>query len=179
METTHKSFEEALAYGEDGEKQIAEYLMAKGVSIIPFYQFNPNQAPFLLADGQKYVLPDLLCSNMKKVFFVECKRKKRWVSFRGRIETGFSNRLLEQYKKVQEFTGIHIFPFFLMENCATHAQHTKYEDALPSDGLYVLPSLNVEGRLWNGRTPQGKYIEPPIYLWQFQKLLFLKNYQLT
>jgi len=172
---TQQSFEQALAFGEDGEKQVAEYLLQKGASIIPFYQFDPNAAPYLLFGGKKYILPDLFCTKNKEAFFVECKRKNRWVSFKGRVETGFTDRLLQDYKAIQEITGIHIYTCFIMQNKAEN----KYNDALPPDGLYVLRDLNISGRLWDGTNGRGVFIQPPIYLWECQSLTFIEEFKDT
>jgi len=166
MEMIQKGFKDQLAYGVDGERQIAEYLFSKGVSLLPFFQFeNANVSPRLyMSNGRDYALPDFLCAKNKRVFFVECKRKTRWVDYKGVVETGFSNYLLEQYKFIQNATNIPVYAVFLMETKDNR------------NGIFFLDDIYKRGRLWDGLNKvTGAKIEKPIYFWRIEDLIKLKE----
>ena len=122
MGTTPKSFEEYLVFGEEGEHLVASYLMSKGVTVAPLYQYQRhNTAPFLLSIdsgiSKKHILPDLSCYKDGKAFFVEVKRKNQWwVNHLGGFnETGVDARLWEHYKDIALDTKCDVFLFFLHE----------------------------------------------------------------
>lgn len=111
-----ESFEDALAWGEEGEKEVADYFIGKGACVVPLYQFHTTGAPFMLERVNKHILPDLMCWQDGKSYFVESKRKNRWVRFDGNMETGFNYHHYKHYCAVQEKTGVKVYVYFLHEN---------------------------------------------------------------
>lgn len=105
------SFEEYLQFGKEGEHEVAELLIEKGVTIMPLYQFEETHAPFLVSQDQKLISPDLFCFG-KDAFFVEVKTKRQWVVFRTCVETGLDKRLWDHYKNVKDATGKNIYLVF-------------------------------------------------------------------
>lgn len=150
-----RTFEEALDFGEEGEHLIARRLMQSGIAVAPLYQFqNHDRAPVLLfeVDGEHFsrVLPDLTCWNRRQ-FFVEVKRKTRWVNWRpaGRgLETGFDLRLFRNYRVIRNTTGADVWVFFIHEGSAP-------------TGVFVaeLETLVPLVREWDGKTPDGREVE--------------------
>jgi len=150
-------FEEMLAFGQDGEKEIASVLIKNGVSLIPLYQFeHESKAPFLLSDNETIILPDLTCFS-ENAFFVECKRKNQWVHFNGRVETGLNVRHYQSYKKVKEITKLNVYLFF------------KHENEMPGIYYNEIDVLNSNSRIWNG-VVDGRQINQPLILFPKENL---------
>lgn len=160
------TFDEALAFGVDGEHRVSEMLQRRGVKVLPLYQFeNHDRAPMLLFrdDGLSVerVLPDLTCWKGERVFFAEIKRKQRWVRHVRPLETGLNLRLWEEYTVVQQETGCPVWLFFLHE-------------VEPPLGLFAgsLDRLSPHGRWWDGRNEStGEYVRPPMVLFPHSALL--------
>jgi hypothetical protein len=107
-----KNFEEQLEYGKAFENIIAKWMMNKGYFVTPKYLFtgeNDNEAPMMFGKNKKLVIPDIDAAKQGKRIWVECKRKKR---MKCHPATGFSTRLYNQYKEVQEITGSSVFIIF-------------------------------------------------------------------
>ena len=155
MEQTKVSFEEQLQYGKEGEKEIALYLLNKGCSILPLYQFNDELAPKIFTANEIITSPDLTVFKEEKCFFIEVKRKKQWVRFGEIVETGCNYRHYAEYKKVSRFTGIKLFLIFLHEN----------EEPC---GKYLI-DINTVGRYWNGKVNERK-VSKPMYFWNINQL---------
>lgn len=152
-----RDFEAALAFGQEGEHIVADFLLRRGVAVAPLYQFqNLGRAPVIVwsADNEHVskILPDLTCFG-RKAFFAESKRKRRWVPDKyGRgLETGFNERCYKEYRAVGDRTGAPVWVFFLHEN----------EEPT---GLYAgeLRRLIPHARLWDGLHPAGHRINPPM-----------------
>lgn len=116
-------FEELLAFGQEGEHLVAQWLMHRGAVVSPLYQFtNHGKAPVLLrmhaGETLSQVLPDLTCWRDGSGFFAEVKRKRRWVRYykssRG-LETGFNLRHWREYLTVTSLTCTPLWFFFLHE----------------------------------------------------------------
>lgn len=173
-------FDSALAFGQEGEQLIAAYLLDRGVAVQPLYQFDGHShAPVILwsADGAtaRRAAPDLTCWKDGECFFVEVKRKTRWVGAKGSwrwdsgaprgLETGLNDRLYRAYCDIQDRTGAAIWIFFLHET-------------QPPLGLYLIElsvarSVDPRGkvaRYWNGRGRGGQRIEPPEMLFPLEYL---------
>lgn len=162
-----RDFESALAYGQEGEREVARWLMERSVKVSPLYQFQGHdRAPVLLrhVDGREVasIMPDLTCWKSGRCFFAEVKRKSRWVgpfpsvpslAARG-AETGFNLRHWRQYLDVARETDCSVYVFFL------HEQR-------PPVGLYLgeVSALAPHVREWDGRHWRtGARIESPLAL---------------
>jgi len=130
-----QSFEDALKFGEEGEHEIARYLIEHGVTLLTLYQFDKQHSPYLINSESKIIAPDLFCYG-KDAFFAEVKTKRRWISYKGVRETGIDSRAFESYKQVQEETGKKVLLFF----------NHKVQEPL---GFFFVPLLNYT-RFWDG-----------------------------
>lgn len=154
-----REFEEALAFGEEGEHDVARFLMRRGILVAPVYQFkNHDRAPVALyeADGAAVarVLPDLSCWWQGRAFFAEVKRKTRWTRWNGRRETGFDWRLFREYEAIRARSGVPLFVFFV------HEQE-------PPTGVFVgrLARLAPGVRRWDGLNAKtGRRVTKPLAL---------------
>ena len=113
-------FHEKLKQGQDGERLIASKLIERNVTVVPLYQFENSHAPYILAKDMLLTMPDLLCFNDSGAcYFIECKLKKRWVKFKGKIETGINLKHYYNYKRVTFLTGNKEYLCFtwILNNC--------------------------------------------------------------
>lgn len=156
MEQKQESFEQQLQYGEDGEKLIGENFMSKGFCILPVYQFTKQSAPLLYSQYANYILPDMVVLRNSECAFVEAKRKRQYVCWNGKVETGIDYRKYLQYMKVHELTGLDVIVVFL------------HEIQEPT-GIFWL-NLCTEGRYWNGKNHKGEVCEKPLFLWETKHL---------
>lgn len=144
-----QSFKEKLQWGEEGEQIIGNLLMDKGYSIVPLYQYaNTESAPSLFVGGKSLILPDIqIFGNNKKPFWVECKRKRKWVHWKKKRETGFDAYSFKHYKKIQELTGLKVYIVFI------------HEDETPT-GIYAITSEKFEenARFWDGLNSKTKEV---------------------
>jgi len=159
MGTTQENFEYALKFGEEGEHEVAQELIDRGVSVLPLYQFDAKEAPILFSGSGNFVMPDLTCFNPQKgeCYFVEVKTKKRWVNWRGKTETGLNQRLYDQYWIVKKQTGLNVYVIF------NHKEHQPC-------GYFFCEIDTIISRMWNGKAPDGKYIMPPMVFWDIKDL---------
>lgn len=148
------TFEDALAFGSEGEDAVARWLMRCGVTVLPLYQFKGHEmAPKMYQAEGTMTCPDLTCFA-RGAFFVEVKRKRRWTRWRDRTETGCDLRLWRDYCQVADATRLPVFLFFL-------------HDSGPNPGLYygTTTRLATEVREWDGRHHKtGCRISPPLAL---------------
>lgn len=135
MEQNQTSFKDKLLFGQEGEHEVADFLLGKGISVLPLYQFNNTHAPFIMNKSDKVVSPDLICFS-QKAFMVEVKTKNQWVSFKGRNETGIDLRLYRHYKKIKDFSNLEVYVFF---------NHKKKKPC----GFYYC-ELDDYTRIWDG-----------------------------
>lgn len=141
-------FEKQLEYGEDGEHIVADYLLKKEFVILPLYQFeNKNQTPYLLYDKKLLILPDLTVWKNGKTYFIEVKRKRQWVKFKNKIETGINYKLFKSYEEITLITDSIIYLWFVHE----------YEE--PTGFYYIeLNKFKNNSRYWDGVVGNSKKI---------------------
>lgn len=154
MEQKQKNFKECLAFGEEGEHEAAEFLLTKGVNVLPLYQFQNDHAPFILSMESKVVSPDLICFK-EDCFMVEVKTKNQWVVYKGTRETGIDQRLFNHYNTIRNFTGKKVFVMF---------NHKKNEPL----GFYIVELMNYT-RVWDGKA-NGKKVHPEMVFYNIQVL---------
>lgn len=130
-----KSFKSQLAFGEEGEHEIADLLIGRGVTILPLYQFTNDSAPVFFSKNSNIISPDLICFK-DDCFMVEVKTKNQWVSYNGLVETGLNRRHYEHYQKIQKATKKEFWVFF---------NHKKQEPV----GVFFC-RLNDVTRFWDG-----------------------------
>lgn len=159
MEQKQKSFNEQLAFGEEGEHEVARYLISKGVSVMPLYQFENSHAPLIYTINTNVVSPDLICFK-DDCFMVEVKTKNQWVKFKGITETGFNKKHFDHYKSIQDITGKQVYVFF---------NHKKQKPL----GFYFA-KLNAYTRIWDG-VVKGKKIHPEMVFYNIKTLSRVKE----
>jgi hypothetical protein len=159
MEQKYINFKDALAWGQEGEKDVAIKLIERGNLIVPLYQFESDHAPILLSNKTNYVLPDIFCINENGFFWVEVKRKNQWVRWFDGIETGCDYRLYSQYLEITRLTQRPVYVFF------------KHEEVEPVGIYYV--DVRESGRHWNGCNPAGQLVHKSMFFWSFNKLTLL------
>jgi len=154
------SFKEALEFGEQGEKEVALFLMNKGYTVLPLYQFNKEHAPFLLSNIGKITLPDLDCYHINKPsIFVEVKSKKQWNITNKIKETGFDLKHFKEYIKIQDITKKQVWVVF----------NHKGKD----EGLYIV-KLNNFYRKWDGKNNKGKIKSKALIFYKKEDLQKIK-----
>lgn len=148
METRLTNFSECLAFGEDGEHEVANELIKKGVSVMPLYQFEPSHAPFILTKLEAITSPDLICFR-SMAFMVEVKTKNQWVHFDGLTETGLDYKSFKQYQAIEQAASAQVFVFF------------NHKTQSPT-GIYFC-KLNAYTRFWDGRANGKKKYKPMVF----------------
>lgn len=164
MEPKHKSFKELLKEGEDGEKEVAEFLIKQGYSCLPFYQFESlSSAPMVLSQNQNIISPDLLMLKQNKTFWLEVKTKNRWSQNRNReLETGCDYRHYKNYMSIKKITGLEVWLAF---------NHKKDN----VNQIYVLNTDVKYSRYWDGINEHtGDKITSPKVLWNKTMLIKIK-----
>jgi len=113
----NNNFLEKLLYGQEAEIDVSTWLIhERGCYVIPRYLPNSDDgAPSLFAKDTAVVLPDLEVFKGEERFWFEVKRKVSY-GWRGVEQTGFSPRLLREYKATQEMTGSPVFIGFYDES---------------------------------------------------------------
>ena len=133
-------FESALVRARKIEQAVATWLMARGSSILPVYDYSglgANKAPKLQAfsASESLVTPDLLVARRGVTCWLEVKWKSHAFHFRKRneFETGIDLRLFRQYQRVREITGCKVWIVFAHrdENVVTCNEIGEL-DAMPS-----------------------------------------------
>jgi hypothetical protein len=145
-------FAEAFNYGTGGEKIVAEALRSRGAFVYPTHQGEYETAPSLFgANGVKLAVPDMMSFQNGRQWFVEVKRKQRWVEYKGPRETGFDLHSLGQYVEVYAKTRMEMEFYFVHE-------------VQEPTGIFFIDLVDValgvcEGgvRFWDGKkSPQKK-----------------------
>jgi len=114
-----QSFEQALEQGKVGESLISQWLIRRGVHILPAYEkvIDDHKGPVLFSFDELLVAPDLLCFNTgeQKIFWVEAKNKSAFAWNRSRRiwTTGIDSHHFSQYLKVRRLLGLPIYLMFL------------------------------------------------------------------
>lgn len=160
MVQKQENFKELLAFGVEGEHEIGQYLLSRGVTIMPLYQFEPLEAPVILKGAEKITMPDLICFK-DDCFFVEVKTKNQWVVYGDRRETGLNLKHYNHYKKIKDYTGKQVFVFF----------NQKQDEPL---GYYYI-ELDGYTRLWDGKNPKGEQKFDAMVFYNFDKLQKVKE----
>lgn len=154
METTQESFKRLLEFGQEGEHEIAKWLMDRGVTVMPLYQFDPSHAPYLINRYKKTISPDLICFK-DDAFMVEVKTKNQWVVYGDRVETGIDRNHYDHYKNVSQLTGKKVYVFF----------NHKTDDPC---GFYYA-ELTQHTRFWDGKV-KGKQVYSPMVFYNYNVL---------
>lgn len=158
MEQKQKSFEEKLAFGKEGEHEVGEYFMNRGYSLLPLYQFEDKLAPKIYTNSGVIISPDIFVSGRHKAFWVEVKTKKRWIKFKGTLETGLNNRHYDEYIKIRQNTGLPLYVVF----------NHKEDDP---NGFFFVDIATPYKRIWDGiNCATGRRISPPLVLWNKEML---------
>jgi hypothetical protein len=196
--TENEAFQDKLKFGMSGEMEIKEYLQNKHKAfLIPFYQFaDANKAPLgHYLENNKIVLPDLFVvmpnKNGKFVpFFVECKRKKQWVHFAGKTETGIDRYHFDHYLRIRSATKMNVFIFFLHDgelpnglfSVMLRENMNSYKNTdLELEKLY--PTPRFDGKIprtdSNNKTlldSEGKKLWNRMVFWDFGQLRMQENF---
>ena len=152
-------FQNSLAYGTQGEKEVATIFLNNGYSILPMYQFKSlENSPKLFNETSEIISPDLIVFKNGKSLFVEVKKKTRWVKHFDTIETGCDYRLYLQYLHTVNTTGLNLIMVF------------NHVDESPN-GMYFI-DIKTEGRYWDGKsnTQINNKVYTPMYFFNFNNL---------
>lgn len=152
------SFESKLKLGEEGEHEVAQYLMRRGVSVLPLYQFDIDTAPVIYSANSETISPDLICFK-DDAFMVEVKTKNQWVSYMGRVETGLNLKHYNHYKQIACITGKEVYVFF------------NHREQHPI-GMYYC-GLDKYTRVWDGIV-RGRRVHPEMVFYNIEVLHKLK-----
>lgn len=126
----------------------------------------------LLTLSEKLILPDLTCWSDGENYFAECKRKKQWVKWEGRYETGLNQKHFNHYERLKAVTGQRVFLFFVQEDKNPDLSGVFFNE---------IHRLKPHARLWNGRKPNGDpvyvdgAIQAPLILFPFSELVRLRE----
>lgn len=156
MAQNKDNFKQNLEFGQGGEKEVASLLLKKGFTILPLYQFTDDISPKILKHNLSYVSPDLTIFKNGKTLFIEVKRKKTWVKYKGTWETGCDYSLYRHYRELSIETGIELWMFFVHEN----------DEPI---GIYAI-NITEDGRYWDGKTSKGQQVKKPMYFWNRNNL---------
>jgi len=170
MGQSKENFKELLDFGQEGEKEIAEILINKGINILPLYQFEPNKTPKIINNENNFISPDLTCFKNGNCFFVEVKSKQRWTicPTTNRIETGCDYRHYKHYLELSEKTGINLIMVF------NHINNTPFADKSKISNGYFYIDVKEKGRYWNGYNEKTNIkIHNAIYFWNYDQLKIL------
>jgi len=137
-----ESFVQRLAFGRTAEETIARILQHRyGCHVVPVYDYSAgDKAPRLQGVHGGYVVPDLDVSKNGSRSWVEVKAKNNAGSptrLTGQVEHGFSWRLFQHYRTVQQITGTPVYIIIL--------------ETLTGDILYQsLDELDAVRRVYDG-----------------------------
>ena len=109
MEQKQINFDQLLEFGENGEAEVAKYLMDTcNMMVLPLYQFNGKDSTPLIIhkNNKKFIAPDLTCFANGNMFPIEVKTKNKWVHWDNQLETGFNYEHYKNYKEIQELTQV-------------------------------------------------------------------------
>lgn len=154
-------FEEALSRSREREKAFARWL-GRWAYVLPVYDFSghgESKAPKLSGAREGLVCPDFLVSHDGLTVWVELKHKRSSWSGLGYPETGMSLRLWDQYRRVQDATGISVYVVF------AHVA----EDKITWDPIHTLESLPSK-RIYKG----DRFAH--MVFWRLEELKMIKRY---
>lgn len=108
------SFEELLAFGQDGELLVMELLIQRGLWVLPAFDYVSahRRAPVLHGpDEQELTLPDLHAFGPNGPFWVEVKRKTEPMLYQkhDRLEHGIDRRHYDDYLAVGHITNLPVY----------------------------------------------------------------------
>jgi len=106
MGTSQQNFEKNLLTDKEAEIWTQEIFNNLGFYVFPKYLYSDSGAPCLVGLNDNIVVPDLDVSGYGQRFWVEVKNKPLRKLY---PDTGFSERLCNEYLKVQEITNSNIF----------------------------------------------------------------------
>jgi len=113
------SFAQTLAQGQAGESAIANWLRARGFSVLPVYEtiLNTGKGPQLYTPAEALIAPDLLAFCGKQVRWIEAKHKTAftWHRKTDRWVTGIDLRHYADYCRVADGSPWPVWLFFLHE----------------------------------------------------------------
>lgn len=155
MAQNKENFKKALAFGQDGEREIAQKLITKGYYVLPLYQFQDEISPKIIGE-KNYISPDLICFKNNTTILVEVKSKTRWIEFKGIIETGCNYEHYKHYRDVAVKTKIKTYIVF---------NHVSGD----YEGVYYIDVLK-NGRYWDGNV-NGKNVHEAEYFWNKKDLI--------
>lgn len=109
-------FESSLAFGQEGEQTVSEWLQARGHMVFPAYEKEGGdfKGPQLFSASGDLVLPDLLAFRDSKAIWFEVKRKTcfTWHRLTRKWVTGIDQHHYEQYQEVGARTGVPVWLMF-------------------------------------------------------------------
>ena len=111
------NFEQALAFGQQGEKTVSEWLQSRGHMVFPAYEKEGGECkgPQLFAKSGDLVLPDMLAFREGRSVWFEVKRKTCFTWHRNSQQwaTGIDLHHYEQYIAVSKKTNLPVWIVFL------------------------------------------------------------------
>lgn len=151
-------FKKALAMGVEGEEQVCSALLRMGVTALPLFQFSDEIAPKIVTATARFSSPDLICFGRKGAFFVEVKTKNSWSIDRksNLLVTGVNKRLWDDYKAIQDATGI---PVYIAFNHRSQAP----------EGVFLI-GLDKYNNVWDGLNRVGERVAQVIVQYAFKDL---------
>jgi len=110
-------FQDALAFGQQGEQTVSKWLQERGHMVFPAYEKEGGEfkGPQLFSKSGDLVLPDLLAMRDGKAIWFEVKRKScfTWHRISGKWVTGIDLNHYNQYREVAERTEFPVWLVFL------------------------------------------------------------------
>jgi hypothetical protein len=159
-------FNASLAYGEDGERKIARFLIWRGRSVLPVYEKTGAEwkGPRFHAPGRQLIAPDLFVLNGVKMFWVEAKRKSVFSWYRiGQVwETGIDKHCWNDYLALAKLHPIPVWLFFLHER-----EETPEGDGHSPTGLF---GNDIEFLKDNISHESGKWGKSGMVYWAVESL---------
>ena len=168
-------FNESLAEGKAGESEISQWLMGRGLNILPIYevlQGNYKGPTLYAADGQSIIAPDLLAFNGQKIIWCEAKHKTAftWHRISQQFVTGIDLHHYLQYQQVSVLVDWPIWLLFLHKG-------GQAKDSPPSPaGLYGNDLKHLVKTENHRHTNHGK---TGMVYWSEKSLKKLSNYPLS
>lgn len=108
-------FERQLAFGRVGESAIAQWLKARGNSVLPVYEkeYDDGKGPRLFTPDGQFAAPDMFL--FPQMEWAEAKHKTvfSWHRLSGKWCTGIDQNHYEHYLLVQHETGRRVWMLFL------------------------------------------------------------------
>jgi hypothetical protein len=154
----NSNFSQSLAFGSEGEHIIGGLLMSQSFYVLPHYQFaNTDVVPKFLSISGSLSSPDMFVVKGGQLNYVECKVKRRWVRWDGKLETGIDRDDYNSYLTSSRDTGVPCRVFFI---------HIKQEPK----GIFMVNVDNPNTRSWTGYSPDNSKIQKPMVFWPVEEL---------